>query len=486
MRFLAHAAALLGACLFGAPSAAQPTDDMPQLQPYQMVRSLQHVQDRVAVGDHAALPIQRRLLEMIDERLRAASAAELMQPSNLQAMLVYAMSGGNPATLKSILLRLHLEEREARIAAGILGYLNGGTRNAAAALKSIDPMQEPAEIGSFLALLKGSLMSLEDPTGALRLLDEARLLSPGSLVEEAALRRSIALAATVDDPKRFLRAIDQYARGYIRSPYASQFADALVAGVIKLQDKLDLAAVDAVVALMNPEQRKVVYLRIARRAAIEGFASLSKYAAARADAVDIPSEQEKDPRLLLYTSLTSVATEPAETIRERIGKIDREKLSEGDRELLDAVLAVSNGIVDKPAPLAPAAAPPKPRPVAAEKPIVSLPIAGAPDDAAQANAGPDNAEQADMIPEEAAPEEAATPPVVQAPSEPDGAHPAAVGEPASAEQPAQSEMAADTPAPAAASGDKTTAASSDPVDAAVADGRKRLAEIDALLAGAED
>jgi hypothetical protein len=89
-----------------------------------------------------------------------------------------------------------------------------------------------------------------------------------------------------------------------------------------------------------------------------------------------------------------------------------------------------------------------------------------------------------MIPEEAAPEEADAPPVVQAPSEPDEVHPAAVGEPASAERPAQS--AADTPAPAGASGGKAATTPSDPVDAAVADGRKRLAEIDALLAGAED
>ncbi|MFI0846178.1 chemotaxis protein MotC [Mesorhizobium sp. IMUNJ 23232] len=486
MRFLAPAAALLGACVLCAAGArAQPTDDMPELQPYQMVRSLQHVQDRVAVGDHAALPIQRRLLEMIDERLRKASAAELMQPTNLQAMLVYAMSGGNPATLKSILLRLHLEERDSRIAAGILGYLNGGTRNAAAVLKPVDPMQEPAEIGSFIALLKGSLTALEDPVGALRMLDQARLLSPGSLVEEAALRRSITLAATVEDPQRFVRALDQYARGYIRSPYASQFADALVAGVIKLQDKLDLASVDAVVALMNPEQRKVVYLRIARRAAIEGFVALSKYAAAKADAVDIPSEQEKDPRLLLYTSLTSVATEPADVIRERIGKIDRKKLSEGDRELLDAVLAVSNGIVDKPAPLAPIAIPPKPDPAVAEKPAVSLPIAGAPNDAAPGAPNHDDAGQADIAPEKASPEDADIPPVVEASAEPQEAEPAVDEEPALAEPAARPEMAADGPASTTAAAGKA-AAPADPVDAAVADGRKRLAEIDALLAGAED
>ena len=37
-----------------------------------MVRSLQLVQDRIAGGDHAALPMQRKLLEMIDAALRAA------------------------------------------------------------------------------------------------------------------------------------------------------------------------------------------------------------------------------------------------------------------------------------------------------------------------------------------------------------------------------------------------------------------------------
>ena len=38
-----------------------------------MVRSLQLVQDRIASGDDAALPMQRKLLEMIDKRLREAA-----------------------------------------------------------------------------------------------------------------------------------------------------------------------------------------------------------------------------------------------------------------------------------------------------------------------------------------------------------------------------------------------------------------------------
>jgi chemotaxis protein MotC len=478
MKRFCLAAGLLAGLLAGKSAVhAQPADDTPSLEPYQMVRSLQHVQDRVAVGDHAALPIQRRLLEMIDERLREASAAELMKPSNLQAMLVYAMSGGNPATLKSILLRLHLEERDSRIAAGILGYLNGGTRNAAAVLKSVDPMQEPAEIGSFIALLKGSLASLEDPKGALKLLDQARLLSPGSLVEEAALRRSIALATTVEDAGRFVRHADQYARGYIRSPYASQFADAVVSGVIKLNDRIDLAAVDDVVGLMNPEQQKVIYLRIARRAAIDGLVELSKYAAAKADAVDLPAEGEKDPRLLLYTSLTSVATEPTETIRARIGKIDRTRLSEGDRELLDAVLAVSNGIVDEPAALTPSAGPAKPLTKPADKPVVTKRVdpGSAPDEATPAGMPADELDVPEVVEAsgelpETVPDE--MPETAAADSAPPSTSPAVPPEGATA--------APQTPSSAG------NAPPADPVDATVADGRKRLAEIDALLAGAED
>lgn len=456
MRPLALAAGVLAAaCLAGATAGrAEQDGGRRDLDPYQMVRSLQQVQDRVAAGDHAALPIQRRLLEMIDARLRRASAAELMQPGNMQSMLVYAMSGGNPATLKSILERLHLGERDSRIAAGILGYLNGGTRSAAGALKAIDPMQEPAEIGAFLALLKGSLASLEDPRTALTLFDQARLLSPGTLVEEAALRRSVALAATLGASDRFVLAAAQYVRGYLRSPYASQFADALVAGVVKLHDNVDLAAVEAIVAGMSQEQRKVVYLRIARRAAIEGLVALSNFAAARADAVGPVADEAQDPRLLLYTSLTGVASEPAETIRSRLAGIDRSKLSDGDRKLLEAVLAVSGEIVGAPA---------------------AEPATGVKEATAPATGDKPAAQPVRRVAETALPagveEDPDDVPVVEAQVEP-------TARPVAASPTPQG----DGSRPAGTAGDAPAAAD----DPTVAEGRKRLAEIDDLLAGAAD
>ncbi|TGQ47026.1 chemotaxis protein MotC, partial [Mesorhizobium sp. M1C.F.Ca.ET.210.01.1.1] len=89
------------------------------------------------------------------------------------------------------------------IAKGVIGYLNGRPGEAIEALRPIDPMTQPSDLGAFLALVKGSLLATDQPTAALMLLDEAKLLSPGTLVEEAALRRSVGIAVTQGDAARF-------------------------------------------------------------------------------------------------------------------------------------------------------------------------------------------------------------------------------------------------------------------------------------------
>ena len=106
--------------------------------------------------------------------------------------------------------------------------------------------------------------------------DEARLLSPGTLVEEAALRRSIALGfGDQGFGAHFCSSCSQYVRRFLQSPYASQFADAFVAGVVALHKTIELAAIEEIVAGMEPEQQKVIYLRLARRAAIDGHSQSS-------------------------------------------------------------------------------------------------------------------------------------------------------------------------------------------------------------------
>ena len=327
----------------GLPSSLF-AEEAGRLRPFQLVRSLEQVQDRIAAGDHAALPMQHKLLEMVDARFREAGPQDFEDSRNFTALLVYAMSGGNPVTLDVALSRLNKEDPHHTLGAAILLYLKGEPKAAQIALGEVDPKALTQQLGPYVALVKGSTLAPDKPQEALQQLDQARLLGPGTLVEEAALRRSLTLSAALGDTKRFLMASSQYVRGFIRSPYASQFADAFVAGVIALHADIDLEAVAEIASLMDAEREKVIYLRIARRAAIDGMTELSAFAAAKAESSNLP----EDPRAELYATLAAITSGTGDDVAARLAGIDRDRLSKSDKQLLDAARAVAAGLTSKP------------------------------------------------------------------------------------------------------------------------------------------
>ncbi len=326
------------------------------LLPYQMVRSLQLVQDRIAGGDHAALPMQKKLLEMVDARFRNAGNDEFEDHRNFQAMMIYAMSGGNPATIADLLARMEIDEVDRAAGAGVLGYLTGNVAQARDAMAGIDPARYSPELAAFLALVKGSVVAGEDAAAGMAMLDEARLAAPGTLVEEAALRRTIALASGAGDAEKFMSASEQYARRFLRSPYASQYAESFVSGMITLdRGKLDLHRIEQTVDWMTREQAHTVYLRLARKAAIDGDAELLAFATRHTAGEDGEAEKGLDPRSELYSSISSVTSETVEQVLSRLEGLDSTQLSSRDRALLTAARTVAAEVV---APVEATTAPP--------------------------------------------------------------------------------------------------------------------------------
>ena len=88
---------------------------------------------------------------------------------------------------------------------------------------TIDARTLAPSLGGYIALAQSALAAKEDPRRAMRLLDEARLLAGGTLVEEAALRRTVFLADETSDLSRFVASSSQYLRRYQRSVYAENF-----------------------------------------------------------------------------------------------------------------------------------------------------------------------------------------------------------------------------------------------------------------------
>jgi chemotaxis protein MotC len=337
-------AAVLAAVVLLGTAAAQASG----LQPFQMTRSLQLAQDRIADGDHAALPMQRRLIEMIDERLRRADGSEFDDERNFNALLIYGMSGGNPSTFEAALSRLELEEGRRALAYGVRDYLVGNVAGARAAFQDVELDGLPPDLAAYTALVKGSVLAGTEPEKALEMLDHARLLSPGTLVEEAALRRSMPLHVASGDVDRFLLAASQYVRRFLRSPYASQYAQSFVAGTAQHYDRIDRRAIGDILDWMSKDQAQTIYLRLARQAAIDGHDSMLAYASAKARKISGQSQDGEDVRSVLYSTIASVTSDTVDEVLHKLGQIDRDRLSSDDRALLDAARSIASEVVARP------------------------------------------------------------------------------------------------------------------------------------------
>lgn len=321
-------------------------------EPYKLVRSLQRVQDEIADGDKSALGMQRELTRLIDESFAKLDRSEFTDPKNARALISYAMLGGNPATLEAHLTDLgHKEDEFVRLAVAILMYQKGGARVAESRLKNANPLRAGGLFGASLALVRGLVTRDDDKARAD--FDTARLLAPGTLIEEAALRRLMTIHRRRQDPVSFLRVSSRYARRFVASPYAMQFAQEFIAGVIALGEVMDMANVMEVIEFMPEPYRSAVTVRLMRTATVEGKSDLVRRVAELTPAQDSENTDESravdpeiDARQRFYTQISQITSENVREVASQLRNIDTKPLAEGDRELLRAVLAVADAVTD--------------------------------------------------------------------------------------------------------------------------------------------
>lgn len=332
----------------GSLSLAQTVDET--LEPYRMLRSLQFVQDTVVRGDHSAADMQRFMLGTIDERLRTADPKIFQDPRNVDAALIYAMSGGNPATLEYLVARDVDGNFDNRVSDALRKYLNGKGTLIAKSLGDMATEYKNAKIGPYLALVAGNVTLTKDPAAALKFYDWARLTAPGTIVEEAALRRSLAVAVEAKIVDKASLYANGYARRFLYSPYASQFADLFVRFVVEHYDVLKPEDIEATLGYMDTDRRREVYLRVAREAAIAGRKELTTMAAEQAKLLS-GTEEGADALAKLYGSLVGVPTENVDDAMAVLMKIPEEALSPRDRALRQAAETVAKEVLRKPEPV---------------------------------------------------------------------------------------------------------------------------------------
>lgn len=343
---LIAAAAICMAVVMPAKSRAE--DTAASAPPYLLVRSLQTIQDKVIAGDIDSLEVQRYLLNEIDRRLRTIDMAVFDDPRNVDAALIFAMSGGNPDTLDILAERDVEGNFDNRVTSILRRYLSGRGSTATSQLKDVVPEYRNTRIGPYLELIGANALMENQTDVALKFFDWARLEAPGSIVEEAALRRSLAITSQKGDAKRAMPYARRYARRFMNSPYASQFADIFVSLAMDHKDALPPPEIKAVLSLIERKRQREIYLRLGRRAAIGGDKELAEFAAREARRLSNSEDSSQLALAELYSGLVNVPTDGIEKVLRDLAEIPDKSLSPKDRFLRDAARVIGEEVLRPP------------------------------------------------------------------------------------------------------------------------------------------
>jgi len=333
------AVGLLLSLPFMATALAAPPDPVsPSGEPYQLVRSLQAVQDGIARGDTAAHGRHPALIRQVGEKFLAADPNVWSNPQNGQAVIVYLLSGGAPQIVRKLPRdRLNVD---ARLFNGALAYVEGRLDEAREILKDVKPRAVPSGMSGHIALVLGALLANSAAPAAIERLDEARLLLPGTLVEEAALRREILLVGQADDFDKFEFLTLVYARHYANSVFSGdfwqRFSSALTRASLAL-DERRFARLSAMLERLDRASRLKLYLAIGRAALIRGRLAVVKLAGEQALPLSADGNADSE-RAHLLRGAARALTDDYEGGLVELKAVDRSRLPERDISLLTASL----------------------------------------------------------------------------------------------------------------------------------------------------
>ena len=205
---------------------------------------------------------------------RRPTPAVWAESRNAHAAALYLFSAGHPATVRAVLDRHAAFTPEGdRLVKGALAYAEGQDDTARALLGTFDPKSLPVRLGGHLALVMATLLADKEPVRASAMLDAARLLVPGTLVEEAALRRQIFLLADAATIDKFASLSRQYVHRYRSSVFAANFKARLTSFAVRLAvagEVAQLSKLEPVFVELPQAERRAIYLTLARDALVGG------------------------------------------------------------------------------------------------------------------------------------------------------------------------------------------------------------------------
>lgn len=328
-----------------APAAGGPR------APFELERTLSALQDQTGVGNAAAHAALRPLIRRIGEDMAKAPLEAWKEPKNARALVSFVLSGGEPSLLKRLIDdKVELGGIDPNLAAATVAFAERRSEEAVALLSKINVRELRGSLAAHVALVQGIVMSERQPEEAIKNFDLARLYSPGTLVEQGALRRETMVMSKLGRWDEAEKLAKQYLRRFGRAVYAPSFYREIaeqIAGQPDTRDESQFARLVTLFNMIDEPARRRTYLLLAERSVMVGKVKMARFAAARASELYDP-ESVEGARLQVYGAAADVATDKTPDGLSTLQAVDRRKLGASDSLLADAAFEVGEDVRREP------------------------------------------------------------------------------------------------------------------------------------------
>ncbi|ADP71783.1 hypothetical protein Rvan_2568 [Rhodomicrobium vannielii ATCC 17100] len=301
---------------------------------------------------------QASSMEMAEARerfaahLRDAAHLKLKNDEFLKFAEIFVLSGGGVEHIKPW-KDDQPGEMERNLIRGIVAHGSGDTTRAEAILLAIDARSLDAVRGGHLALVQALLAARTDAQRAFSYYGLARLLLPGTLVEEAALRQSIVLAGEKLRAQEFAEAALAYIRRFDTSTFAGDAETRIVSYLPRFEDADGAAILERMLEArpMGFGRCPVCFLtEVAQRGVLSGRRSLVLLATGKGLAL-VENDAPQKQRLLLYQAAVEIVTDKYEGASDTLKSLNPESFDADDAALLSASLQLARKLRETPKPL---------------------------------------------------------------------------------------------------------------------------------------
>lgn len=307
------------------------------------LRQLYRAQDRAIEGDRNSLADQKRILTELARDIRSMPASDLAAPYNIAILVGYVLSGGNAVVIDDQLSKAAEVIESSALMNGLKAYGKRQSEEALLAFANVQQEKLPPFLAGQFALANASLHMRSDQTQALLYLDEARLQSPRTAVDEAASRWQISILFSKGDASRGLQIASRYLRYFPRSIYAKSAIEKLATAIANDRSAGIAAQLSEFADTLHHtdvSSRQVLFVALARGALTKGNMSVAAVAAREIQTLSgdtsILAQQAR-----LYSAAANAPTQAAAAALKELRQISDVAFEPADFDILNAAKAVA-------------------------------------------------------------------------------------------------------------------------------------------------